>query len=157
MLKAIFRGAVAGAAGTTALNAATYLDMAIRGRPASNIPEQAVEKAAQSAGVSIPGSGEERENRLAGLGPLSSVATGTGLGILFGLVRALRIRPPGMIDAVLIGAAAMTATNLSLVRMGITDPRSWSAMDWISDAVPHIAFGAVTHATLLGFERAAAR
>jgi hypothetical protein len=157
MLKAIFRGAAAGAAGTTALNAVTYLDMAIRGRPASNTPEQAVEKAAQSAGVSIPGSDEERGNRLAGLGPLSGLAVGTGIGIVFGLVRALRIRPPGLIDSVLIAAAAMAATDLSMARMGVSDPRSWSATDWTSDALPHLAYGAVTHATLAAFERAAAR
>ena len=154
MLKAIFRGATAGAAGTTALNAVTYLDMAIRGRPASSIPEQAVEKAAQSAGMDIPGRGEERQNRLAGLGPLAGLATGTGIGVLFGLVRVLRIRPPALIDAVLVGAAAMAATDLSMARLGVSDPRSWSATDWISDALPHLAYGAVTHATLVGFERA---
>jgi hypothetical protein len=157
MLKGIFRGAAAGAAGTTALNAATYLDMAIRARPASNTPEQAVEKAAESTGVSIPGSGAERENRLAGLGPLAGLATGTGIGIMFGLVRALRIRPPALIDAVLIGAAAMAATDLSMARMGVSDPRSWSAMDWMSDVLPHLAYGAATHATLAAFEHAARR
>jgi hypothetical protein len=31
--RGLLAGAVAGAAGTTALNAVTYLDMAIRGRP----------------------------------------------------------------------------------------------------------------------------
>ena len=39
----ILRGAAAGAAGTTALNVVTYLDMAIRGRPASDTPERSVE------------------------------------------------------------------------------------------------------------------
>jgi hypothetical protein len=33
IMRAIGWGLVAGAAGTTALNAITYLDMAIRGRP----------------------------------------------------------------------------------------------------------------------------
>jgi hypothetical protein len=157
MLKAIFRGAAAGAAGTTALNAATYFDMAIRARPASSTPQQAVEKAAESTGASIPGSGAERENRLAGLGPLAGLATGTGVGIMFGLVRALRIRPPALIDAVLIGAAAMAATDLSMARIGVSDPRSWSAMDWMSDVLPHLAYGAATHATLAAFEHAARR
>ena len=43
----IARGALAGAAGTTALNAATYLDMALRGRPASDSTEQLVEKTSE--------------------------------------------------------------------------------------------------------------
>jgi hypothetical protein len=36
-------GAAAGAAGTTALNTVTYLDMAVRGRPTSSTPEDIVE------------------------------------------------------------------------------------------------------------------
>ncbi len=41
MFRVVFRrlllGAAAGAAGTTALDAVTYLDMALRGRPASSL------------------------------------------------------------------------------------------------------------------------
>ena len=37
------RGAAAGAAGSTALNAVTYLDMAGRGRGSSSTPEQTVQ------------------------------------------------------------------------------------------------------------------
>jgi hypothetical protein len=37
MFKGLARGAAAGAAGTTALNAVTYLDMAVRARPASDM------------------------------------------------------------------------------------------------------------------------
>jgi len=29
----------------------------------------------------------------------------------------------------------------------ISDPRTWSRTDWISDAVPHLAYGAVTAVT----------
>ncbi|MCP9968874.1 hypothetical protein LUX57_29935 [Actinomadura madurae] len=43
------RGLAAGAAGTTALNLVTYLDMAVRGRPASSTPEQSVERLADVA------------------------------------------------------------------------------------------------------------
>ena len=28
--------------------------------------------------------------------------------------------------------------------LGVTDPRTWAAADWISDAVPHLAYGVVT-------------
>src|SRR3569833_2837053 len=37
-------GLLAGAAGTTALNAVTYGDMALRGRPASEVPERLVDR-----------------------------------------------------------------------------------------------------------------
>ena len=54
-LRTVFAGMAGGAAGTTALNAVTYLDMLTRGRPSSDVPEQVVEKIADRAGVDIPG------------------------------------------------------------------------------------------------------
>ncbi len=47
-------GAAAGAAGTTALNVVTYLDMAVRGRPASSTPEMTVEKLSEKSHVRSP-------------------------------------------------------------------------------------------------------
>jgi hypothetical protein len=26
----------------------------------------------------------------------------------------------------------------------VTDPRTWAPVDWVSDAIPHLAYGAVT-------------
>jgi hypothetical protein len=80
MALGFLRGAAAGAAGTTALNAATYLDMAVRGRGNSSAPADLAEAVAERADVEIPGEGDERDNRLAGLGPLS----GTGVGVVVG-------------------------------------------------------------------------
>src|ERR1700712_4083745 len=76
------RGAAAGAAGSTALNAVTYLDMVVRGRGTSSTPEQTVEKLAEKAHVGIPGEGQERENRLQGLGPMTGLVAGVGVGVL---------------------------------------------------------------------------
>src|SRR4051794_30051453 len=76
MGRVVVAGAAAGAAGTTALNTVTYLDMALRGRPASDTPQQAVHKLADRAGLNIPGDGERREGRVDGLGPLLGVLTG---------------------------------------------------------------------------------
>src|SRR5688572_7821088 len=83
----MLRGASAGAAGTTALNAVTYLDMAVRGRGASSTPEDTVEKLAATAHVPIPGQGETRQNRLRGLGPLMGLFAGIGVGVGAGLAR----------------------------------------------------------------------
>ena len=30
-----------------------------------------------------------------------------------------------------------------MTALGITDPRQWSATDWASDVVPHVAYGDV--------------
>ncbi len=142
------RGAAAGAAGTTALNAVTYLDMAVRGRPSSDTPQQAVEKLAEQAGVDVPGEGETRDNRIQGLGPLAGIATGVGIGVAAGLLRPIVGRLPTLIGAPLLGAAAMAGSDLPLTKLGLTDPSKWTSVDWLSDAVPHLAYGAVTFALL---------
>jgi hypothetical protein len=148
MFKGLVRGAAAGAAGTTALNAVTYLDMAVRGRPASDIPQQAVEKIAEEAGVDIPGEGAEKDNRIQGLGPLAGIATGIGIGAAAGLFRPIVGRLPTVIGAPLLGAAAMAGSDVPLTKLGLTDPSTWTSVDWLSDAVPHLAYGAVTFALL---------
>jgi hypothetical protein len=148
----IARGALAGAAGTTALNAATYLDMALRGRPASDSTEQLVEQAADRAGVSIPGDKDERGNRVQGLGPLAGVAVGVLVGAAAGLVhrglaRSGRSLPPA-VEATLIGGVAMALSDVPLKLLGISDPATWAVADWASDAIPHLLYGTVTCAVL---------
>jgi hypothetical protein len=141
----------AGAAGTTALNAATYVDMAMRARGASSTPATAVEKLAERAGKPVPGEGEERQNRLEGLGALSGIATGVGIGVAAGLFAPVLTRLPLVLSAAVVGAGAMAATDLPMTRLGLTDPTSWSGADWASDAIPHLAYGAATVAVLRGF------
>ncbi len=148
MFRALLRGAAAGAAGTTALNAVTYLDMAVRARPASSTPQQSVEVMAQKLGHPVPGEGERHENRLAGLGPLNGIAVGVGIGAVAGLLRPVLARLSLPVGATVIGAAALAAANIPMKRLGVSDPATWSAADWVSDVVPHAAFGLVTHATL---------
>lgn len=147
------RGAVAGAAASTALNAVTYLDMAVRGRGTSSTPEQTVEKLAELARVPIPGEGETRRNRLQGLGPLTGVVAGVGVGALAGLARAAGFRPRRLAGTAVTTLAVLLATNGPMTVLGITDPRTWSATDWMSDLVPHLVYGAVVEATIDAFDR----
>ncbi|HKC28011.1 MAG TPA: hypothetical protein VKB75_08350 [Jatrophihabitans sp.] len=147
----ITAGAAAGAAGTTALNAVTYLDMVLRGRPESELPRRAVETAAEKAGLDIPGEGAQRENRIRALAAWSGLATGVGLGVAAALSRRVLHRNgrlPLTASAVLTGAAAMAAADVPMAVGGLTDPRSWSLPDWLSDVVPHLAYGVVTAWTL---------
>ena len=53
MLRGFVMGAAAGAAGTTALNTMTYLDMVWRARPASSTPETTVKKMAELTRVPV--------------------------------------------------------------------------------------------------------
>ena len=152
MLMTILKGAAAGAAGTTALNATTYVDMSVRARPTSSTPEDTVEKLAEVSHIGIPGQGEERDNRLAGLGPLSGIATGVGIGALLGLTRALGWRPPVALGAAAATVLVLVGANGPMAALGISDPRTWSLQDWAADIVPHLAYGIVTAATLDGLD-----
>jgi hypothetical protein len=147
------RGAAAGAAGTTALNAVTYLDMTVRGRPTSSTPERTVEELAEKVHVPIPGDEETRRNRVQGLGPITGVVAGVGVGVVVGLVRAAGYRSQPLIGTVLTTLVVLVGTNGPMTVLGITDPRAWSAVDWASDIVPHLAYGAVVKTTMDAFDR----
>jgi hypothetical protein len=157
MLTALLRGAAAGAAGTTALDATTYLDMVLRGRGASSTPEQSIEKSAERAGVVIPGEGEARDNRVSGLGALSGIATGVSVGAVLGGLRAAGLRPGPVLGPLLATGVALVAANVPMAALGVSDPRRWTATDWVSDLVPHLAYGLVTHATLAATDRVRGR
>lgn len=148
MRTGILAGAAAGAAGTAALNAVTYMDMVWRGRGTSSTPEQTIEAMEERLPVSVPGEGETRQNRVSGLGSLSGIVTGVGIGAAFGVLRRAGLRPPAAVSAVLIGLGAMASTDLSMASLRVSDPRSWSAADWLSDLIPHLAYGAVAAAVL---------
>ena len=147
-------GAVAGAAGTTALNVTTYLDMAVRGRPASTMPEEAVKLVGDKLGVPIAPHDwqaeevrEKAANRQTALGALSGLATGITMGALYGIARG---RAQGMrlpVAALVAGLGAMALSDVPLTASGLTDPRKWGAMGWASDLVPHLVYGLFTALT----------
>lgn len=148
----ILRGALAGAAGSTALNTTTYLDMAIRGRGTSDAPQQLVQRVAERAGIDVPGRGDERAHRVQGLGPLAGIAVGVGIGAVVGAAhRALARRGralPAAVEVGLLAAAAMALSDVPLARLGVSDPSEWGGADWASDVVPHLVYGLVTYAGL---------
>ncbi|GEC18190.1 hypothetical protein PHY01_04730 [Pseudonocardia hydrocarbonoxydans] len=139
----LLRGVAAGAAGTTALNAVTTLDVAVRGRPTSDAPEQVVAALADRAGVEVT------ERRLAALAPLAGAATGVGVGAAAGALRAAGLRLPTAVGGPLLGLAAMVASDGPIALLGVSDPRRWTAQDWVTDAVPHLVYGMTTHAALV--------
>jgi len=142
------RGLAAGAAGTTVLHAVTYLDTALRGRPASSLPERLVDAAAGAAGHELPGRGKAGAARRTGLGALAGIADGLLTGVLASTVRSAGIRLPAPLGAVAAGAAAMAATDVPAAVLGVTDPTTWTAADWMADAVPHLAYGAAVQGVL---------
>lgn len=150
--RALFRGAVAGAVGTTALNAATFLDMTLRGRPASQTPQQVVEQSAGVLGFSVPGGPEQRDNRTNGLGSLLGIASGVFAGLALGGSRAIGgpRGPAGTVVTALV--LAMVAGNGPMIALGVTDPRTWRNSDWVADVLPHLAYAVAAAATLGAFD-----
>jgi hypothetical protein len=146
-------GAVAGAAGTTALNTVAYLDMVVRARPASGTPQETVERLADRLHVQIPGDGEERDNRIAGLGPLAGMATGVGVGVLLGLAHAAGWRPGRLTGGLVATVGVLIASSGPMTVLGVTDPRTWTPKDWVADVLPHLAYGAVAAGILREFDR----
>jgi hypothetical protein len=63
------------------------------------------------------------------------------------------VRPPWALGALLTGGGAMLGANGPMAVLKVSDPRSWSRADWLSDVVPHLAYGAVTSAALRGLLR----
>jgi hypothetical protein len=146
-MRRLLLGAAAGAAGTLALDATTYADMALRGRPSSSTPERTVEKIAASRGIEIPGEGDQRQNRLTGLGALSGMMTGVSVGVGYGLLDVLHLRPRGLAGALLAGGGAMALANATMVRYDVTRPSQWGLEGWLSDIVPHVLYGVVLAST----------
>lgn len=137
----VARGAAAGAVGTLALNAVTYLDIAVRGRPPSRVPEDVVAHTVERRGISLS------EHRRAGIAALGGYATGVCFGGLVGAVRPALPRWSPTAVGLAVGAAAMAATDTGATLAGATDPRGWSIADWLADVVPHAVYGLTTVVT----------
>lgn len=66
------------------------------------------------------------------------------VGAGYGLARALGFRPPLLAGALVTAAAAMVGANGPMAALGVSDPRTWGATDWLADVVPNVAYGLVT-------------
>jgi hypothetical protein len=126
--------------------------MAVRARPASDTPSQAVEQLTRKAGTDIPGQGDDRDNRLAGLGPLAGIMTGAAVGVAAAFARPVLARIPAPLAAAALGALTMAGSDGPLVTLGLTKPDEWAAADWASDIIPHLGYGAAVYATLAALE-----
>lgn len=148
-MNTLLRGAIAGAAGTIALDVTTYADMAMRGRASSNTPAEVIRKLAEKSGASdlaTPDaeSSDETKNRRSALGALSGYLVGIGVGALYGAMRARTKKMPALLAGSLAGAAAMAASDVPATRLKATNPKEWGAAGWAADIIPHAIYGTVT-------------
>jgi hypothetical protein len=121
--------------------------MVLRGRGASSTPEESVRRLAAKAGLSVPGDEEKRSNRESGAGALLGMVTGVTVGAAYGAARAAGWRPSTPVAALVSGLAAIAAASLPMASMGVSDPREWTRSDWLSDLIPHLAYGLTTATT----------
>jgi hypothetical protein len=139
------KGLLAGSAGTVALNITTYGDMLLRGRPSSDTPSQVADRIADRTGIDL-GDQQRKANREQAAGALLGYVAGLGVGAAYGLLRGRGLSPPGWIAGPLLGAAAMAGSDAPATALGVTDPTSWGGKAWLSDIVPHLAYGITTAA-----------
>lgn len=150
MLRKVLIGTMAGALGTVALNVSTYVDMAIRGRSASSAPSHMVRVLADKAHLPLSSQGvgandQTAQNRESGLGALLGYVNGLGTGALYGLLRSQLDEEVSLpLAAAGIGLAAMSASDVPLVTLGVSNPKTWGFSGWAADIIPHLIYGLVT-------------
>lgn len=138
----VAQGIAAGSAGIAALEIASYVDQYRRARPASDSPTRLGRALADRAGIDL-GEGDAATNRASALGPLFGYTD----GLLLGVAAAALSATPGRstpANALLLTAGAWLGSNGPLIALGLTDPREWTTEEWISDLIPHAAYGVTT-------------
>jgi hypothetical protein len=146
-LNTLLRGAIAGAAGTIALDLTTYGDMLVRGRGASSVPAQMAGVLAGKFGISplaMSAEGDLANNRREAAGAMLGYTTGVGIGVLYGALRGAKKRGASPLAGVAVGLSAMAASDVPIAVTGVSDPATWSPTDWLSDIIPHLVYGLVT-------------
>ena len=149
MLSGALIGAVAGAVGTVALDVTTYADIAIRGRSSSGAPSQMVSILAKAVGLPLSSQGvgsqdETAQNRESGLGALLGYVNGLGVGVVYGLLRSRQDDIPIPLAGIGVGLAAMAASDIPLIALRVSNPKTWGFSGWAADAIPHLVYGLVT-------------
>ena len=149
MLSGALIGAVAGAVGTVALDVTTYADIAIRGRSSSGAPSQMVSILAKAVGLPLSSQGvgsedQTAQNRESGLGALLGYVNGLGVGVAYGLLRSRQDDIPIPLAGIGVGLAAMAASDIPLIALRVSNPKTWGFSGWAADAIPHLVYGLVT-------------
>lgn len=147
LLTSIGLGIVAGAFGTFILNLVTYLDMIVQGRSASAVPSQIAGRVAEKANfepIAEHNQAPEASARRSATGALMGYATGLSMGIVYAISRMVVQDVSRPVAGVALGLAAMASSDIPATATNVTNPRQWSAANWMSDIIPHLAFGFAT-------------
>jgi hypothetical protein len=64
--------------------------------------------------------------------------------MLYGLLRSRTDSVSTPLAGIVVGLAAMAASDVPLVSLGISNPKTWGLSGWLSDLIPHLIYGFVT-------------
>lgn len=140
------RGALAGAAGTCALNFAAYLDMAATRRPASEVPRLAAHAIAAKLGLEPkPIDDEPSLSRWEGFGEALGHVHGVSQGIGYAVLRGTVLDgPPWWVGAMSLCLETFVVGEGTCVALGATDPTTWGVAGYARGLGLRLAFGVVT-------------
>ncbi len=71
---------------------------------------------------------------------------------MLGAARALGLRPGLLVSSVLATTGALAGSNGPMFLLGVSDPRTWDSAAWLSDIVPHLAYGVTAAATVIAMD-----
>lgn len=69
------------------------------------------------------------------------------------MARAFGFRTHLVLAGVIAAAGAMAGADAPMAALGVSDPGTWAVKDWLSDGVPHLAYGLLTAAVVQGLDR----
>jgi hypothetical protein len=131
------RGAVAGLVGGVAMTASTVAEMRLRGRPASDVPAQVLER--------IPGVRLQSSRTRVATSYAGTVVTGAIAGAAYGLLVRPRLPPRPAALVFFVGALAPDAVIAPAVGAA-PPPWRWTATELVLSAAHHAVFAAATAA-----------
>lgn len=134
-------GLLAGAAGATAKNAASYLDQVVAGDAPPSSPDSSTVAATADTAAGTAGR-DLGSSQASALGNLGGLGIGLGVGAVAGLARGGNATPNPVVAATLTGVAAMAVGDGLALATGASKPRSTANL--VRDLVAHLAYGAVT-------------
>jgi hypothetical protein len=82
-------------------------------------------------------------------GALVVYVSGIGVSTACAATRTRRSPSHPVRTGVMLGLVALVMADIPIVVTGNGDPRTWSGADWLSDLIPHLAYG-MTSAAALG-------
>jgi hypothetical protein len=139
------RGLVAGAAGTAAITLSAVIEMKLRGREASTVPQEVAAK--------VLGLEPKSERAAKALGTVAHIANGLALGPVRPVLGAAGLNEPAA-SAALFGVAWLPELVLVPAAGASEPPWKWGVGELAISAVHHIAYTAAASGTWAALEQA---